>query len=1661
MKILKTTILTPAGPAGWATMALAAVLWTRSASAAVPIYVSFQEGDVRVGGGREAVTTNGTLVTASYNMGGTYVRSDQPTSNKDGTNLIAGTQSSGNKMRPLLSFDLSHLTNVVGTDFSRIDSAALILTHESIAGQGGAATYAVHWTRSFNETSATWNNPHGDAANAGGFVGTELRALSCTSAALAPARETWASPGWFWAEVGSGPDLLVQAVRDALTNSTKRLNLLVKRVAETNSDSFSRFKHDNDSVVSYRPELLVGIDSLSNPPVLLNVTATDPTASESGPTSALFTLIRTGNTNDAVTVGFSFSGSATPGVDYTVTPSNSVSFAPGVTNATVVLMPVNDSMEEADETAVLTLQSHTDYVAVNSSATVTIVDDDTPRPLATYFFNENDNTAPWLGTVAAATVPDAARVAASNAAAGAGLGQFGPGGDAANGHGYGTGAFVSAPSGFYARCSGTASNLADALAADDCVSFSVGPQLGYAVNLTALSAWVKLQAPTNLTATVVVRSSQDGFSNDLASLTIVGNTTNAGFTLLTNTLDGPAFTATFQPVEFRFYLFDDSDSGSEHLRLDDVMFFGTATNLPAGVQIVTLTASDPAATESGGDSGAFTLQRIGDTSGSLSVAWTLSGTASNGIDYAWLGGGTNFSPGASNVVISLIPLNDVKADPDETVTLTLTPSAGPVFIGPTTATVTIADDNDPPEFVVAATTPLAYEPLPAPGGVFTISRSLGDTNAAVMVQLAFSGTASEGDDYTADVAPTFQSADAPATRKSSAAEDNSQVGKPAIRQTGKSALQGGSISFEPGVLSRTVVITPVNDTEFEAPETVTLSLLPGSGYSLGAADSASVTIFDDEGAPNASLLLEAESFADLGGWVVDQQFVDLMGSPYLLAHGKGCPGPEARTTAQFAATGAYRLWVRTKDWTAPQPDHPGRFKVVVGGMEAAATFGTVGAGWLWQDGGLVMITNAATEIRLRDLTGFDGRCDALFFSTDPTFVPSNSLPELTAWRRTQLGLPAVPPSAGEFDLVVVGGGISGSAAAIAAARQGLQAALIHDRPVPGGNASQDIRVHTLGDNPGGIVDEINTPDYLIGSDQFIQSDQRRMQVLQAETNLHLFTEWRAFAVQTSGAHLTSVDAKHIRTGEERRFHAPLFIDSTGDGWIGFWAGAQWRQGREARAEFGESLAPVAPDAMTMGNTLSWNSRNAGRAVAFPTVPWTTNVARDYSATRGDWWWEYGLWRDTVYDAEEIRDYLLQAIYGSFANAKKSPANANLELDWVAYVAGKRESRRLLGDHILTEADVRNHPAWPDAVVVESRAIDIHFPIGNDYDWQTYAQFTGIAPYWIPFRCLYSTNLDNLMMAGRCFSASHVGLGSPRVMHTGGQMGVAVGAAAALCKKHGATPRGVAQRLTAGLQQLINATSYSDAPSNTVALVDNADSARVELTGAWTSSRSQAGYFDTDYLLDGNTNKGLKSVRFRPDVPLRGNYRVYLRWAAASGRASTVPVDVIGSRGTNTVLVNQTLAAGAWQLLGTFAFDVGNAGGILIRTTNTVGQVVADAVALAADFPLDAAFSGLPWQDNDGDSVCNYAEFLNGTNPGDPASFVKADFALQNGAATLRFVVLAGNSYTVQYRDSLSDGPWQKLTDVPAGGFTREVEVPDPQPATSGARFYRLVTPALP
>ena len=573
----------------------------------------------------------------------------------------------------------------------------------------------------------------------------------------------------------------------------------------------------------------------------------------------------------------------------------------------------------------------------------------------------------------------------------------------------------------------------------------------------------------------------------------------------------------------------------------------------------------------------------------------------------------------------------------------------------------------------------------------------------------------------------------------------------------------------------------------------------------------------------ADLLVEAENFNTKGGWVVDQQFMDLMGSPYLLAHGLGTPVDDAVTEVTFPEKGTYHVYVRTYNWTSPWKtgEGAGKFLLSVGKKRLPSVLGSQGNTWMWQKAGEISVKHLKTTITLHDQTGFDGRCDAIYFTTEENRLPPSDIKKLDAFRRKALSLPAEVPVAGEYDLVVVGAGIAGMSAAVSAARLGCKVALINDRPVIGGNNSSEIRVHLGGrievgpyKELGGLQKEFGPENGGNAQPAENYEDRKKMDWISREKNITLFLNYRAFAVEKENDKIVSVTAKHIENSHELKFKAPLFADCTGDGTIGFLAGADYRMGREGSDEFGESIAPEQADKMTMGASVQWYSIDNGKPCSFPEFNYGVTFDEESceNVTMGEWTWETGMNYDQIYDFERIRDYGMLVVYSNWSflknHLKENEAYKNRKLGWVAYIAGKRESRRLMGDYILKEDDLTKNVFHEDASFTTTWSIDLHWPDpenskhfpGNEFKAVT--KHILIYPYAAPYRCLYSRNINNLFMAGRNISVTHVALGTTRVMRTTGMMGEVVGMAASLCKKHATTPRGVYQSYLNELKQLM-------------------------------------------------------------------------------------------------------------------------------------------------------------------------------------------------------------------------------------------------------------------
>ena len=617
------------------------------------------------------------------------------------------------------------------------------------------------------------------------------------------------------------------------------------------------------------------------------------------------------------------------------------------------------------------------------------------------------------------------------------------------------------------------------------------------------------------------------------------------------------------------------------------------------------------------------------------------------------------------------------------------------------------------------------------------------------------------------------------------------------------------------------------------------------GLVVGAICVASFLVIPSFSALAANVVwLEAESFTEHGGWANDTQFVDLMGSPYLLAAGIGRPVADAVTSAQIPQAGNYHLWVRCKDWL---PSHsPGQFQVLLGGKASERTFGRATTNlWQWVDGGEFKLAAGAVEVRLHDLTGWWGRCDAVVLASGD-FTPSSEAKVFAAQREQFGGVSRAVENHENYDVVVVGGGLSGLGAAVAAARHGCRVALLQDRPILGGNASDEIQIPVEGDRTParfptydtGIIEEFYPEMRDFGHAERLE------QIVRAEKLIDLRLNTRATGVEMKGTNtIAAVLALDVRTGQRLRFAAPQFIDTTGHGWIGYWAGADWHMGEEARAEFNEPDAPETPTTHTMGNDL-YAARFETRAEPIPfTAPtWAYHWEKpenfepakshkrqkagrpaNYDAPAHGkgrlpkvddpnggvghtWEVEVGGMQNTIADAEFIRDELLRINLGLWDYAKNhNPKihefNQKRELVWLTPIMGVRESRRLLGDYVLTENDNSSGIVHPDTVVYCGWGMDIHHPEGfwvrgNDCMHYFHRQIS------IPFRSLYSRNINNLMMAGRCHSATHLGMGASRIMRTCCEMGEATGVAAALIKKYQITPRGIYEGHITELQQAL-------------------------------------------------------------------------------------------------------------------------------------------------------------------------------------------------------------------------------------------------------------------
>jgi len=410
-----------------------------------------------------------------------------------------------------------------------------------------------------------------------------------------------------------------------------------------------------------------------------------------------------------------------------------------------------------------------------------------------------------------------------------------------------------------------------------------------------------------------------------------------------------------------------------------------------------------------------------------------------------------------------------------------------------------------------------------------------------------------------------------------------------------------------------------------------------------------------------------------------------------------------------------------------------------------------------------------------------------------------------------------------YDVIVIGGGIAGISASISAARLGCKVALVHNRPVLGGNFSSEIRVHITGASGGGhmfaresgIVDEIVTEarfSSIFGRSVWLETAQDivLLDMVKQEPGIELFLD-------TEAKEAIMEDSSRIRAimveSEKGSFmlSAPIFIDCSGDGVIAYSAGAEYRMGREGKEEFGESLAPDKPDGYVLGSSLMFTTKELDHPVKFTPPDWAYRFEdkdlpyRSHSPRELNYWWiEYGGMLDIIKDNDRIKEELTKILFGVWDHIKNRGNHRaeNFILDWIGQVVGKRESRRFTGDYILTQRDLEEGTLFPDRIAYGGWSIDLHPPAGIFDPGHPCEQHRLPDPYSIPFRSLYSKNIENLMFAGRNISASHVALGSTRVQGTCGVMGQAAGTAAYLCKKYGVIPREIYKNHIKELQQLL-------------------------------------------------------------------------------------------------------------------------------------------------------------------------------------------------------------------------------------------------------------------
>lgn len=560
--------------------------------------------------------------------------------------------------------------------------------------------------------------------------------------------------------------------------------------------------------------------------------------------------------------------------------------------------------------------------------------------------------------------------------------------------------------------------------------------------------------------------------------------------------------------------------------------------------------------------------------------------------------------------------------------------------------------------------------------------------------------------------------------------------------------------------------------------------------------------------------IEAESFCHKGGWLIDQQSMETIHSAYLMAHGMGVPVEDAYTDVEIEESGKYYVWALTRDWTAvwDVKDSAGKFRAKVDDTVLEHILGTNGKEWAWQLAGCVELTSGTHKLALQDLTGFNGRCDAIYM-TDSEEIPCSDMAAIDDMRQ-RLNWKEVQEVEQEYDLVVAGGGIAGICTALAAIRSGVSTVLINDRPVLGGCNSSEIRVCMGGminlppyENLGNVVKEIGPiMGYPTTYRAEYYEDYRKLFAFEVpesrRAKYKIMLNEAVTQVESCNGSITSVVCTNIETGKKTRVKGKMFSDCSGDAVLARPMGAEIMYGREAESVFGESLAPAEHQNLVMGHSMRWYSEELDKEAPFPDLDWNLHFTEEscLNCYNGDWEQETGFTRNMVTEIEYIRDYGLRAIFANWSfqknHHKEKERFANHKIKWVSHLGGKREGYRVVGDYVLRQSDLEEHVPYEDATACITWSIDMHFPEPTNEKefgeaFRSFAYHRGITyPYPVPYRCLYSKDVPNLFIGGRLVSTSHVAFSAVRVMRTLGQLGEVAGLASSICKKYDCTPRQV-------------------------------------------------------------------------------------------------------------------------------------------------------------------------------------------------------------------------------------------------------------------------------